>query len=469
MCRTSSSRWPAAHRSLIDRQLALLDELEAEVDDPAVLANYYQLDHLATRMRRNSESLLVLANAESRRRRTKATEIDDVVRAAIGEVEDYRRIDVLNLDHLQVRGAVVADISHLLAELLDNASSFSPPESRVTSSGRYAGEHYLISIADEGVGIGTDRLDELNDLLEHPPIVGLSVEPTLGMSVVSLLAHKHGVQVRLVPSSPGLLVEVVLPATLYGPIDATGLLGTEPASNGHATVGARHARGLGQRCRAAHRHVRSGRRVPSSRRPHHPSRSSTPVGRPFDVEPAIASRDTMFARRDGVRRSHADGARRLADRRTPTPPVAEPTFEPEWSIEPEWSRRHDRTVERTVEPDPVVDAEPDDEPARRAGRTRLMPPQSHDRLSGEFDRPPAPPSFGFEPTSRPFTDPTARPIPARRTESEQHRLDRASATPFLPTRSRGHRARRPGPPRRPAHRSHRSAQPVASHRRTRAR
>ena len=137
-------------RSLIDRQLALLDELEAEVDDPAVLANYYQLDHLATRMRRNSESLLVLANAESRRRRTKATDVDDVVRAAIGEVDDYRRIDVLNLDQLQVRGAVVADISHLLAELLDNASSFSPPESRVTVSGRFADEDYLISIADEG-------------------------------------------------------------------------------------------------------------------------------------------------------------------------------------------------------------------------------------------------------------------------------------------------------------------------------
>ncbi len=220
-------------RSLIDRQLALLDELEADVDDPSVLANYYQLDHLATRMRRNSESLLVLANAESRRRRTKATDVDDVVRAAIGEVEDYRRIDVLNLDHLQVRGAVVADISHLLAELLDNASSFSPPESRVTVSGRYADEHYLISISDEGVGIGADRLAELNDILANPPIVGLSVEPTLGMSVVSLLAHKHGVQVRLVPSSPGLLVEVVLPAKLYGPIDATGLLGVEPATNGH--------------------------------------------------------------------------------------------------------------------------------------------------------------------------------------------------------------------------------------------
>ena len=236
-----------------------------------MLANYYQLDHLATRMRRNSESLLVLANAESRRRRTKATDVDDVVRAAIGEVEDYRRIDVLNLDHLQVRGAVVADISHLLAELLDNASSFSPPESRVAVSGRYAGEHYLISIVDEGVGIGADRLVELNDILANPPIVGLSVEPTLGMSVVSLLAHKHGVQVRLVPSSPGLLVEVVLPATMYGPIDATGLLGTEPATNGHGTDGARHASSIwsdGPACRP----TRSCRTSSPSSRPTSPSR-----------------------------------------------------------------------------------------------------------------------------------------------------------------------------------------------------
>ena len=117
------------NRSLIDRQLALLDEFEAEVDDSIVLGNYYQLDHLATRMRRNSESLLVLANAEPKRRRVKATEIDDVVRASIGEVEDYRRVDVEHLESLQVRGTVVADVAHLIAELLDNPTAFSPPES----------------------------------------------------------------------------------------------------------------------------------------------------------------------------------------------------------------------------------------------------------------------------------------------------------------------------------------------------
>jgi len=208
------------NRSLIDRQLSMLDEYEAEVDDPDVLANYYELDHLSTRMRRNSESLLVLANAEPKQRRVKATEIDDVIRASIGEVEDYRRVEVEALESLQVRGNVVADVSHMLAELLDNATSFSPPDSVVRIGGRLLGNAYMIRIVDSGVGIGLERLGELNELLREPPVVGLSVEATLGMSVVSLLANKHGIEVTLSAGSPGLVVDVVLPSTLFGPIDA---------------------------------------------------------------------------------------------------------------------------------------------------------------------------------------------------------------------------------------------------------
>ena len=208
------------NRSLIDRQLAMLDEFEAEVDDPEVLSNYYQLDHMATRMRRNSESLLVLANAEPKRRRVKATEVDDVVRAAIGEVEDYRRIEIEALESLQVRGNVVADISHLLAELLDNATSFSPPDSYVRVGGRLTETGYMIRILDSGVGIGTERLKQLNELLREPPVVGLSVESTLGMSVVSLLANKHGIRVTLNSGNPGLIVDVLIPPALFGPIDA---------------------------------------------------------------------------------------------------------------------------------------------------------------------------------------------------------------------------------------------------------
>ncbi len=203
------------NRSLVDRQLALLDELEANVDDPDLLANYYKLDHTATRMRRNAESLLVLAKSDTQRRRSGPIEIDDVVRAAISEVEDYRRIDVLALESLQIMGPLVADTSHLLAELLDNAASFSPPDSRVSVAGHFTGTGYLITISDRGVGIPGQRLQELNALLAKPPVIGLSVEPTLGLSVVSLLAAKHQIKVSLVQAAPGISVNVVIPSAMY--------------------------------------------------------------------------------------------------------------------------------------------------------------------------------------------------------------------------------------------------------------
>ena len=119
-----------------------------------------------------------------------------------------------------MRGNVVADVSHLLAELLDNATSFSPPDSYVRVGGRMAEQGYMIRIVDNGVGMGTQRLKDLNELLREPPVVGLSVESTLGMSVVSLLANKHGITVKLASGNPGLIVDVLLPPSLYGPIDA---------------------------------------------------------------------------------------------------------------------------------------------------------------------------------------------------------------------------------------------------------
>jgi hypothetical protein len=374
----------------------------------------------------------VLANAESRRRRTKATEVDDVVRAAIGEVDDYRRIDVLNLDQLQVRGAVVADISHLLAELLDNASSFSPPESRVTVSGRYADEDYLISIADEGVGISADRLVELNDILAHPPIVGLSVEPTLGMSVVSLLAHKHSVEVRLVPASPGLLVEVVLPAALHELVDTTGLLGDRRTSNGddwaaRDTVVDRIAETTPTDTFVPNVITAEPTYEPEPTIVDEPEFEPIP---PFTPEPAFTAEPEYTPEPDYTPEpaftaepaftSEPTGDW-LAEDATPT---VENTLVTAWSTAPE----------RTVAPDPFADAvqdEPEQESAFDLDPFGFNPPSARDRLSGEFDRPPAPPAFGTPPMSRPFTDPTARPIPVRRTEAERE------AANGLPIRERG--------------------------------
>lgn len=218
------------NRSLIDRQLALIDELESDEEDPAALADFYRLDHMATRMRRNAESLLVLAGTDPARTWRTPLGVDDVVRAAIGEIEDYRRVDVLTLESVQLKGSVVADLSHLLSELLENAAQFSPPQTRVRVSGHFHEQGYLLTVSDRGVGIPQMRLTELNELLEHPPVIGLALEPTLGLYVVAMLAKRHGIGVRLVPGAPGVSAKLLIPASLYEVGDETPVLHHAPSS-----------------------------------------------------------------------------------------------------------------------------------------------------------------------------------------------------------------------------------------------
>lgn len=203
------------NRGLIDRQLAVIDELERDESDPEKLSDLYRLDHLATRMRRNAENLLVLAGTETPRRWRQAVGLDDCVRAAIGEVEDYRRVDVLNLEPIAIKGGSVTDVSHLLAELIDNATTFSPPQTRVRIAGYFDANGYLITVADSGVGLGPVKLEELNELLTTPPVIGLALEPTLGLYVVARLARRHGIDVRLVKGAPGVTAQVRVPASLY--------------------------------------------------------------------------------------------------------------------------------------------------------------------------------------------------------------------------------------------------------------
>lgn len=203
------------NRSLVDRQLALLDELEGDEENPVLLAELYRLDHLATRMRRNAESLLVMAGVSSPRARGQAVEVDDVVRAAIGEIEDFRRVDILAVEAVSIAGPAVADLAHLLAELIENAVSFSPPDTRVRVTGHFHHDGYLITISDRGLGIPPERLGELNALLASPPVVGLALEPTLGLFVVSVLAGRHGMRVELVPGAPGTSANILLPSSIF--------------------------------------------------------------------------------------------------------------------------------------------------------------------------------------------------------------------------------------------------------------
>lgn len=197
--------------SLVDRQLALLDSLEAKEDDPEVLSGFYRLDHLATRMRRNSESLLVLAGSESPRVWAKPTDMADVVRAAISEIDEYQRIEVVALEPARLSGGAVSDVVHLVAELLENAIQFSPPSEMVRVTGLFDMGGYQLAVSDRGVGMSVARLAEMNRILDRPPALGLSVDPTLGMHVVAKLAHRHGLDVELIKGVPGLTVRVTIP------------------------------------------------------------------------------------------------------------------------------------------------------------------------------------------------------------------------------------------------------------------
>ena len=162
---TPSSRWPtwaAATRTCIRRQLGFITSLEREEIDPAALANLFELDHLATRMRRNAASLLVLVGASSPRQWSSSVPVADVIRAAVSEVEEYRRVSLRRVDDALVIGTAVGSIAHLLAELIENGLTFSPPDTEVEVQGHRLVDGYLIAITDQGVGMTADDLRRAN-------------------------------------------------------------------------------------------------------------------------------------------------------------------------------------------------------------------------------------------------------------------------------------------------------------------
>ncbi|HSO95094.1 MAG TPA: ATP-binding protein, partial [Acidimicrobiia bacterium] len=204
------------NQSLLDRQLALLDDLESRAAEPDELATLFELDQLATRMRRNAESLLVLAGSDQPRQWRTAIPVIDVVRAAAAEIADFARVSYFGFgDDLAVAGHAVADVTHLLAELLENATSFSPPTAPVIVAGRPHDHRYVITITDEGIGIDDERLRQMNALLVRPPAPGLSLSRTLGLHVVAHLAARHGIHIQLRPATgTGVTAVIALPATI---------------------------------------------------------------------------------------------------------------------------------------------------------------------------------------------------------------------------------------------------------------
>ncbi len=215
------------NQSLLERQLELLDELERNEHDPKALDALFKLDHMATRMRRNAESLLVLSGAEQPRQWQEPIALVDVVRAAAAEIADFPRVELLGLDQdLAVSGRAVADLAHLIAELLENATSFSPPDAAVVVSGAPTADGFVVAISDQGIGFSADRLHAANELLRHPPVVGLALSRALGLHVVGLLAARHGIAVELREGAPlGTVAMVTLPhAMLEGTTTAEPLV-----------------------------------------------------------------------------------------------------------------------------------------------------------------------------------------------------------------------------------------------------
>jgi signal transduction histidine kinase len=205
-------------QTLVERQITLIDGLEQGEQDEQRLGNLFKLDHLATRMRRNSENLLVLAGQDPPRRWSQPVKLVDVARASLSEVENYERVVLQVPDGVSVAGQAVNDVIHLLAELVENALSFSPRETRVTVSGsRIDGGGVMLSITDSGIGMTQEELTQANERLTDAPGVDVSVSRRMGLFVVARLAHRHGIRVQLRPhSSGGLTAMVLIPENMLG-------------------------------------------------------------------------------------------------------------------------------------------------------------------------------------------------------------------------------------------------------------
>jgi len=217
------------NQALVHRQLKVLDEIERRETDAHELAELFKVDHLATRMRRNAENLIVLSGAVPGRRWRIPVPFVDVVRGAVAEVEDYTRVSVLPIDTASLSGRAVSDVIHLLAELIENAASFSPPYTMVNVGAQKVANGFVVEIEDRGLGMSEQELVAANELVSNPPEFNLSSTARLGLYVVGRLAVRHSIDVRLRRSPYGGTMAIVLipsalvvadPTAVEPPVDA---------------------------------------------------------------------------------------------------------------------------------------------------------------------------------------------------------------------------------------------------------
>ncbi|WP_426504508.1 sensor histidine kinase [Dactylosporangium sp. McL0621] len=327
------------NQSLVRRQLGFISRLESEENDPAGLANLFELDHLATRMRRNAESLLVLVGEDSPRPWSSAMAISDVIRAAISEVEDYRRVTLRRIDEGYVAGAFVTGVAHMVAELVENGLTFSPPDVDVEIQGRNFGDRYLIAIIDQGVGMPPEELETANGRLRGSDTFLMAPARFLGHYVVGQLAGQLGVDVEL-SNSPvtGVTARVMLPARLLttpppieGPREPPGRLRPPASVSAQLVLGTRPVpvveyvsvpgATVSGTVVAEDDRTRNGLRKRPARRPAGAAVIPAPASDPDPVRsPAVDDspahvRDRLLSLRDGFQRNERDRGERGEDAR----------------------------------------------------------------------------------------------------------------------------------------------------------
>ena len=203
------------NQSLLQRQLSVLDDMERKAADPEVLEDLFKMDHLTTRMRRHAEGLIILSGAPPGRSWSAPVKLIDVMRGAVAEVEDYARVTVSTQARTALAGSAVTDVIHLLAELIENATSLSPPFTQVRVGGESVANGFAIEIEDRGLGMTPQRVAELNERLANPPDLNPANTEQLGLFVVGQLARRHRINVILRPSPyGGTTVVVLIPGNL---------------------------------------------------------------------------------------------------------------------------------------------------------------------------------------------------------------------------------------------------------------
>ena len=318
---------------LLSRQLSFIDQLERTEENPDTLDDLFKLDHLATRMRRNAESLIVLAGIDSGRRVRQAMPLSDVVRTAISEIEKYERVDMALRADPPVVGHVALTTAHLLAELLENATQFSNPDTRVFVVTSYSRRGVRVKITDAGLGMTYDEITDANQRIANPPATDVVGASRLGFFVVGRLARRLDARVTLrAARDRGTVVVIDLPAALFVPgtvAEVTGIddddesrlaEGGRPGGAGRRGRGRSRPRaGRGRRRSRPRRHRQPARpRVPSSSAPPAPAQAKAAAPFPFDfgAPAAGASRPRQPRRLVG-----ADGVAAAAARR-PGPAAA---------------------------------------------------------------------------------------------------------------------------------------------------